>query len=168
MLGVSEQAAQREHGDNPPRRPIGSADGARRDDPLGWLPSDGGDPVVVGVVVHDRDAMALGNGGHEKIGKRHSPDEVAVAPAAVELDRSFPVGVLGGQPFVAHLSVREHPVELADGTSRPQHLEFDDAQVATSPASMSGPRTAYTLALLNRANALVSAMYSATAAMPRS
>lgn len=46
-----------------------------RSDPFGRLACDGGDPVVVVVVVEDRETLGLSSGGDHQVHRLHSPVE---------------------------------------------------------------------------------------------
>src|SRR5215470_5658198 len=95
--------------------------------PLSRLAGDLCDQVEVAVVVHDGDALSLGDRGDQQVGEADRPDAPAAPQCSLHLLRSVPVLIVSGQPFITCISIRTYLIELGRRPSRPSKFELDHA-----------------------------------------
>jgi hypothetical protein len=110
--------------------------------------------------MEERDLLTFCHGGDEQIGEADRAHVPAAPQCALDIEGAMPVLVMDGEPLVAFFAVASNsgPLQVAQPTSNSM-----TPQVASSPASISGPETAATAGLLILASALTSARWLARA-----
>ncbi len=73
------------------------------------------------------DLFSLGHSGDQQIAEANRPDLPAAPERGLDIKRSPPVLIKGGEPFVAGVAVSPQLAELCAGPGGPAEPELDDA-----------------------------------------
>jgi len=82
--------------------------------------------LVVTVVVQNGDTFSFGHRRDQQVRQADCSDAPSPPHDGLDRKRAPPVLIMGGQPFIASITVGSYLIELRAAPSRPSELELDD------------------------------------------
>src|SRR6516164_7992248 len=97
-----------------------------RYDPLHRLGGYLRDQFVITVVVQDGDTFSFGHCRDQQVGQADRPHAPAAPHGGLDVKRTPPVLIVGGQPLIASIAVGSYLIELSAAPGCPSEFELDD------------------------------------------